>query len=63
MMARECFVSMAACPFSLIMTLICPWKKSSMTFFHSVDRRKRRGFPGSTTAASSGGPLYPQPVI
>ena len=33
----------------------CPWKKSSLTFFHSADRRKRRGFPGSTTAASSGG--------
>ena len=36
----------------------CLWKKSSMTFFHEVDRRKRRGFPGSTSAASGGGRLY-----
>ena len=40
----------------------CPWKKSSMTFFHVVDRWKRRGFPGSTIAASCGGRLVPQPA-
>ena len=32
----------------------CRWKKSSLTFFHPVDRRKRPGFPGAPTAASSG---------
>ena len=45
------------------------WKKSSMPpsvawrptkMVHEVDRRKRRGFPGSTAAASSGGRLYPR---
>jgi hypothetical protein len=31
-----------------------------MAFGHVVDRRKRRGFPGSTVAASCGGRLVPQ---
>jgi thiol:disulfide interchange protein len=34
------------------MLLFCPWKKPSMAFFHSIDRRKRRGFPGSMAFAS-----------
>ena len=41
---------------------ICPWKKSSMPFFHSVDRWKSRGFPRSTGIASSDAALYPQPA-
>jgi len=31
-----------------------PWKKASLPFSHLVDRRKSRGFPGSTIAASCG---------
>jgi hypothetical protein len=48
-------------PFSGWASASCPWKKPSLTFFHSVDPRKRRGFPESTTAASSGGLDLPQP--
>ncbi len=42
---------------------ICPWKKSSMPFFHSVDRWKSRGFLRSTGIASSDAALYPQTAI
>lgn len=35
----------------------CPRKKSSMPFFRVVDRRKRRGVPGSTAIASCSGRL------
>jgi hypothetical protein len=38
----------------------CPWKKSSMTFFHLADRWKRRGFPRSAVVASCSGRLVPQ---
>jgi len=31
-----------------------------MAFFHVVDRRQRRGFPGSTVAAACGGRFVPQ---
>ena len=41
----------------------CPWEKSSMPFFHEVDRWKSRGFPRSTGIASSDAELYPQPAI
>ena len=40
----------------------CPWKKSSMNFFHSVARWKSRGFPRSTGSASSDAALDPQPA-
>jgi len=40
----------------------CPWEKSSMHFFHSVDRWKSRGFPQSTGIASSDAALYSQPA-
>jgi apolipoprotein N-acyltransferase len=33
-----------------------------MAFAHSVDRRKRQGFPGATAAASCGGERWPQAV-
>gem|GEM_PF-4410099 len=40
----------------------CPWKKSSLPFFHSVARWKSRGFPRSTGIASSDAAHYPQPA-
>ena len=37
-----------------------PNRIASTAFFHLVDRRQRRGIPGSTVAASCGGRLVPQ---
>jgi len=38
----------------------CPWPKPSMAFVRCGDRGKRRGFPGSPSAASGGRSLWPR---
>ena len=38
----------------------CPWTKPSMAFVHLIDRRKRRGFPGSMACASRSAELFPR---